>query len=39
MQMENERDLDEYLKSLLDRNDPKHMQFITDVKKRIGLYS
>ncbi|KAG7210769.1 hypothetical protein KM043_012263 [Ampulex compressa] len=34
LQIENERDLDEYLKSLLDYGNPKHKQFIFELKKR-----
>ncbi|XP_034191480.1 activating signal cointegrator 1 isoform X1 [Osmia lignaria lignaria] len=34
IEMQNERDLDEYLKSLLDYSNPKHRQFIAEVKKR-----
>ncbi|XP_076391252.1 activating signal cointegrator 1 isoform X1 [Megachile rotundata] len=34
MQIQNERDLDDYFKSFLDNNNPKHRQFIIDVKKR-----
>ncbi|XP_076680542.1 activating signal cointegrator 1 [Andrena cerasifolii] len=37
MQMENERDLDEVLKSLLDQSNAKHMQFITDIKKQMVI--
>nr|XP_031829639.1 activating signal cointegrator 1 [Nomia melanderi] len=38
MKMQNERDLDEYLKSLLDCKNPKHKQFITDLKKQQASY-
>ncbi|XP_076645075.1 activating signal cointegrator 1 isoform X2 [Halictus rubicundus] len=38
MSMENERDLDEYLTSLLDCSNPRHRQFITDLKKQQALY-
>lgn len=34
MAIENERDLDEYLRTLLDYDNPKHKQFISDLKKR-----
>lgn len=36
MQMENERDLENYLATLLDNENPKHKQFITDLKKQRG---
>ena len=32
--MENERDLDQYLATLLDFDNSKHRQFVTDLKKR-----
>ena len=38
MKMENERDLDDYLLSLLDYTNGKHRQFISELKKRQGLY-
>ncbi|XP_051174753.1 activating signal cointegrator 1 [Leptopilina boulardi] len=34
LSIENERDLDEYLRTLLDYDNPKHKQFISDLKKR-----
>ena len=34
--MENERDLDEYLISLLDYENPKHRQFVSQLKKKQG---
>lgn len=34
MQMKNERDLDDYLKSLLDYSNGKHRQFAAELKKR-----
>lgn len=37
MAIENERDLDEYLRTLLDYDNPKHKQFISDLKKRKGF--
>lgn len=39
MKIENERDLDDYLQSFLDYTNGKHRQFISDFKKRQGLYS
>lgn len=38
MKIENERDLDDYLQSFLDYTNGKHRQFISDFKKRQGLY-
>lgn len=38
MQMKNERDLDDYLKSLLDYSNGKHRQFAAELKKRQGPY-
>lgn len=37
MAIQNERDLDEYLKSLLDYSNPMHRQFIAEIKKRQGI--
>ncbi|KAK9302240.1 hypothetical protein QLX08_005685 [Tetragonisca angustula] len=37
MKMENERDLDDYLLSLLDYTNGKHRQFISELKKRQAL--
>jgi len=34
LQIENERDLDNYLATLLDNENPNHKQFITELKKR-----
>ncbi|XP_024935817.1 activating signal cointegrator 1 isoform X2 [Cephus cinctus] len=34
LQMRNERDLDEYLQTLLDYSNPKHRQFIIELKKQ-----
>ncbi|XP_046753598.1 activating signal cointegrator 1 [Diprion similis] len=34
LQMQNARDLDEYLKTLLDYDNPKHRQFVSELKKR-----
>lgn len=34
LQIQDERDLDEYLKTLLDWKNPKHKQFIIELKKR-----
>ncbi|XP_012253283.2 activating signal cointegrator 1 [Athalia rosae] len=34
LQMHNSRDLDEYLKTLLDYDNPKHRQFVNELKKR-----
>lgn len=34
LSIENERDLDEYLRTLLDYDNPKHKQFVSDLKKR-----
>ncbi|KZC11752.1 Activating signal cointegrator 1, partial [Dufourea novaeangliae] len=34
MKIRDEKELDEYLMCLLDRNDVKHMQFIAELKKR-----
>lgn len=36
MQIENERDLDNYFVTLLDNKNPKHRQFVTDLKKQRG---
>lgn len=37
MSMENARDVHEYLQSLLDLTNPKHRQFLEDVKKRVKI--
>ncbi|KAM0726427.1 Activating signal cointegrator 1 [Formica fusca] len=37
--MENERDLENYLATLLDNENPKHKQFITDLKKQRASYT
>lgn len=34
--IENERDLDEYLNTLLDYDNSKHRQFISQLKKKQG---
>lgn len=39
LQVENEKDLDEYLRSLLDNENPSHRQFVTELKKRRASYN
>lgn len=36
LQIENERDLDEYFSTLLNNENPTHRQFVTELKKRRG---
>lgn len=38
MQIQDERDLDDYLKTLLNYNDVRHKQFITNLKKQRGQH-
>ncbi|XP_043677103.1 activating signal cointegrator 1 [Vespula pensylvanica] len=38
LKIRNERDLDEYLKTLLDLKNPKHKQFITELKKKQAAF-
>lgn len=37
IQIQNERDLDDYMRSFLDYTNGKHRQFITDFKKQQGF--
>lgn len=37
IQIQNERDLDDYMRSFLDYTNGKHRQFITDFKKQQAL--
>ncbi|XP_070530593.1 activating signal cointegrator 1 isoform X2 [Cardiocondyla obscurior] len=39
VQIENERDLDEYFSSLLSNENPSHKQFITEFKKKRAFYN
>ncbi|XP_011174576.1 activating signal cointegrator 1 [Solenopsis invicta] len=39
LHIENERDLDDYLTSLLDNENPNHRQFITELKKKRALFN
>ncbi|KAL6437121.1 hypothetical protein ACFW04_005010 [Cataglyphis niger] len=39
IQIENERDLDNYFVTLLDNKNPKHRQFVTDLKKQRAFYT
>jgi len=39
LQIENERDLDNYLSSLLDNENPSHRQFVTELKKKRASYN
>ncbi|XP_011869583.1 PREDICTED: activating signal cointegrator 1 [Vollenhovia emeryi] len=39
LQLENEKDLDEYLATLLDNNNPNHRQFVTELKKKRASYN
>ncbi|XP_014472174.1 PREDICTED: activating signal cointegrator 1 isoform X2 [Dinoponera quadriceps] len=38
-QIENDRDLEEYFSTLLDDKNPKHRQFVADLKKQRSLYN
>ncbi|KYM86106.1 Activating signal cointegrator 1 [Atta colombica] len=39
LQIENERDLDEYFSTLLNNENPIHRQFVTELKKRRASYN